>query len=143
MLSLTDRSLSAEGAGGSVEVDQARIWSSAAGAPVIAFDDADLDSVVSGLRAFSFYNAGQTVPPLRVSTRPAATQAGGGSASAASSPTTRATMPERDPAAHFGEASRARLRFVERAAAEAAEIATGATPQAARATIMSQQSSPA
>jgi aminobutyraldehyde dehydrogenase len=28
-------------------------------APVIVFDDADLDSVVSGLRAFSFYNAGQ------------------------------------------------------------------------------------
>ncbi len=28
-------------------------------APVIVFDDADLDAVVSGLRAFSFYNAGQ------------------------------------------------------------------------------------
>jgi aminobutyraldehyde dehydrogenase len=28
-------------------------------APVIVFDDADLESVVSGLRAFSFYNAGQ------------------------------------------------------------------------------------
>ena len=28
-------------------------------APVIVFDDADLDSVVAGLRAFSFYNAGQ------------------------------------------------------------------------------------
>ncbi|HEY0292167.1 MAG TPA: gamma-aminobutyraldehyde dehydrogenase [Hansschlegelia sp.] len=28
-------------------------------APVIVFDDADLDEVVSGLRAFSFYNAGQ------------------------------------------------------------------------------------
>ncbi len=28
-------------------------------APVIVFDDADLDSVVEGLRAFSFYNAGQ------------------------------------------------------------------------------------
>jgi aminobutyraldehyde dehydrogenase len=28
-------------------------------APVIVFDDADLDLVVSGLRAFSFYNAGQ------------------------------------------------------------------------------------
>ena len=28
-------------------------------APVIVFDDADLDSVVSGLKAFSFYNAGQ------------------------------------------------------------------------------------
>ncbi len=28
-------------------------------APVIVFDDADIESVVSGLRAFSFYNAGQ------------------------------------------------------------------------------------
>jgi aminobutyraldehyde dehydrogenase len=28
-------------------------------APVIVFDDADLEAVVSGLRAFSFYNAGQ------------------------------------------------------------------------------------
>ena len=28
-------------------------------APVIVFDDADLDAVVEGLRAFSFYNAGQ------------------------------------------------------------------------------------
>jgi aminobutyraldehyde dehydrogenase len=28
-------------------------------APVIVFDDADLDSVVNGLKAFSFYNAGQ------------------------------------------------------------------------------------
>lgn len=28
-------------------------------APVIVFDDADLDAVVSGLRAFGFYNAGQ------------------------------------------------------------------------------------
>ena len=28
-------------------------------APVIVFDDADLDEVVAGLRAFSFYNAGQ------------------------------------------------------------------------------------
>ncbi|TNC72987.1 gamma-aminobutyraldehyde dehydrogenase [Rubellimicrobium roseum] len=28
-------------------------------APVIVFDDADLDRVVQGLRAFSFYNAGQ------------------------------------------------------------------------------------
>ncbi|MFC7052404.1 gamma-aminobutyraldehyde dehydrogenase [Hansschlegelia quercus] len=28
-------------------------------APVIVFDDADLDEVVNGLRAFSFYNAGQ------------------------------------------------------------------------------------
>jgi aminobutyraldehyde dehydrogenase len=28
-------------------------------APVIVFDDADVDSVVSGLKAFSFYNAGQ------------------------------------------------------------------------------------
>ncbi|MEZ4364527.1 MAG: gamma-aminobutyraldehyde dehydrogenase [Kofleriaceae bacterium] len=28
-------------------------------APVIVFDDADLDSVIAGLRAFSFYNAGQ------------------------------------------------------------------------------------
>jgi aminobutyraldehyde dehydrogenase len=28
-------------------------------APVIVFDDADLDRVVTGLRAFSFYNAGQ------------------------------------------------------------------------------------
>jgi aminobutyraldehyde dehydrogenase len=28
-------------------------------APVIVFDDADLDEVVSGLKAFSFYNAGQ------------------------------------------------------------------------------------
>ena len=28
-------------------------------APVIVFDDADLDAVVSGMRAFSFYNAGQ------------------------------------------------------------------------------------
>ncbi|MGA0533645.1 gamma-aminobutyraldehyde dehydrogenase [Hansschlegelia sp. KR7-227] len=28
-------------------------------APVIVFDDADLEEVVSGLRAFSFYNAGQ------------------------------------------------------------------------------------
>ena len=28
-------------------------------APVIVFDDADLDAVVNGLRAFSFYNAGQ------------------------------------------------------------------------------------
>ncbi len=28
-------------------------------APVIVFDDADIDSVVEGLRAFSFYNAGQ------------------------------------------------------------------------------------
>ena len=28
-------------------------------APVIVFDDADLDAVVSGLKAFSFYNAGQ------------------------------------------------------------------------------------
>jgi aminobutyraldehyde dehydrogenase len=28
-------------------------------APVIVFDDADLDAVVTGLRAFSFYNAGQ------------------------------------------------------------------------------------
>jgi aminobutyraldehyde dehydrogenase len=28
-------------------------------APVIVFDDADLDAVVAGLRAFSFYNAGQ------------------------------------------------------------------------------------
>jgi aminobutyraldehyde dehydrogenase len=28
-------------------------------APVIVFDDADIDSVVSGLKAFSFYNAGQ------------------------------------------------------------------------------------
>jgi aminobutyraldehyde dehydrogenase len=28
-------------------------------APVVVFDDADLEAVVSGLRAFSFYNAGQ------------------------------------------------------------------------------------
>ncbi|MDX5357081.1 MAG: gamma-aminobutyraldehyde dehydrogenase, partial [Rhodobacterales bacterium] len=28
-------------------------------APVIVFDDADIDAVVEGLRAFSFYNAGQ------------------------------------------------------------------------------------
>ncbi len=28
-------------------------------APVVVFDDADLDAVVSGLKAFSFYNAGQ------------------------------------------------------------------------------------
>ncbi|KQT52885.1 MULTISPECIES: gamma-aminobutyraldehyde dehydrogenase [unclassified Aureimonas] len=28
-------------------------------APVVVFDDADLDAVVSGLRAFGFYNAGQ------------------------------------------------------------------------------------
>lgn len=28
-------------------------------APVIVFDDADIDSVVSGLRAFGYYNAGQ------------------------------------------------------------------------------------
>jgi len=28
-------------------------------APVIVFDDADVDAVVAGLRAFSFYNAGQ------------------------------------------------------------------------------------
>jgi aminobutyraldehyde dehydrogenase len=28
-------------------------------APVIVFDDADLDAVVNGMRAFSFYNAGQ------------------------------------------------------------------------------------
>ncbi|MGH6949059.1 MAG: gamma-aminobutyraldehyde dehydrogenase [Kiloniellales bacterium] len=28
-------------------------------APVVVFDDADLESVVAGLRAFSFYNAGQ------------------------------------------------------------------------------------
>jgi aminobutyraldehyde dehydrogenase len=28
-------------------------------APVIVFDDADVDAVVEGLRAFSFYNAGQ------------------------------------------------------------------------------------
>jgi aminobutyraldehyde dehydrogenase len=28
-------------------------------APVIVFDDADIDAVVSGLRSFSFYNAGQ------------------------------------------------------------------------------------
>jgi aminobutyraldehyde dehydrogenase len=28
-------------------------------APVVVFDDADLEQVVSGLRAFSFYNAGQ------------------------------------------------------------------------------------
>jgi aminobutyraldehyde dehydrogenase len=28
-------------------------------APVVLFDDADLDEVVAGLRAFSFYNAGQ------------------------------------------------------------------------------------
>jgi aminobutyraldehyde dehydrogenase len=28
-------------------------------APVIVFDDADLDAVVAGLRAFAFYNAGQ------------------------------------------------------------------------------------
>ncbi|MET0313569.1 MAG: gamma-aminobutyraldehyde dehydrogenase, partial [Hansschlegelia sp.] len=28
-------------------------------APVIVFDDADIDEVVNGLRAFSFYNAGQ------------------------------------------------------------------------------------
>jgi aminobutyraldehyde dehydrogenase len=28
-------------------------------APVIVFDDADLDAVIAGLRAFSFYNAGQ------------------------------------------------------------------------------------
>ena len=28
-------------------------------APVVVFNDADLDAVVSGLRAFSFYNAGQ------------------------------------------------------------------------------------
>ena len=28
-------------------------------APVVVFDDADLDAVVEGLRAFSFYNAGQ------------------------------------------------------------------------------------
>src|SRR5581483_11371917 len=28
-------------------------------APVIVFDDADLDAVVSGLRTFGFYNAGQ------------------------------------------------------------------------------------
>ena len=28
-------------------------------APVIVFDDADLDAVVDGLRAFGYYNAGQ------------------------------------------------------------------------------------
>ena len=28
-------------------------------APVIVFDDADLDAVVEGLRAFGYYNAGQ------------------------------------------------------------------------------------
>ena len=28
-------------------------------APVIVFDDADLEAVVAGLRAFGFYNAGQ------------------------------------------------------------------------------------
>jgi aminobutyraldehyde dehydrogenase len=36
-------------------------------APVIVFDDADLDAVVSGLKAFSFYNAGRTAPPPRAS----------------------------------------------------------------------------
>ncbi|EYD76089.1 4-aminobutyraldehyde dehydrogenase [Rubellimicrobium mesophilum DSM 19309] len=36
-----------------------RIWSSGGKAPVVVFDDADLERVVSGLRAFSFYNAGQ------------------------------------------------------------------------------------
>jgi aminobutyraldehyde dehydrogenase len=36
-------------------------------APVIVFDDADLESVVSGLRSFSFYNAGQDcTAPCRV-----------------------------------------------------------------------------
>jgi aminobutyraldehyde dehydrogenase len=36
-------------------------------APVIVFDDADLEQVVAGLRAFSFYNAGQDcTAPCRV-----------------------------------------------------------------------------
>jgi aminobutyraldehyde dehydrogenase len=36
-------------------------------APVIVFDDADLDLVIAGLRAFSFYNAGQDcTAPCRV-----------------------------------------------------------------------------
>lgn len=55
---------------GSVPTGQKILESAAAGlkrthlelggkAPVIVFDDADLEAVVGGLRAFSFYNAGQ------------------------------------------------------------------------------------
>ncbi|VTP68586.1 Gamma-aminobutyraldehyde dehydrogenase [Leclercia adecarboxylata] len=38
-------------------------------APVIVFDDADLDAVVEGVRTFGFYNAGQDCTPPVVSTR--------------------------------------------------------------------------
>ncbi|VFS60509.1 Gamma-aminobutyraldehyde dehydrogenase [Raoultella planticola] len=31
-------------------------------APVIVFDDADIDAVVEGVRTFGFYNAGRIVP---------------------------------------------------------------------------------
>lgn len=37
-------------------------------APVIVFDDADIDAVVDGVRTFGFYNAGQTARPPAGST---------------------------------------------------------------------------
>lgn len=32
-------------------------------APVLVFDDADLDAAIEGIRTFGFYNAGGTAPP--------------------------------------------------------------------------------
>ena len=84
-------------------------------APVIVFDDADLESVVGGLKAFSFYNAGQDC------TAASRIYAGKGIydklvadlASAASSIryNKRDDADERDRPAHLRKAPRARLRL--------------------------------
>ena len=66
-------------------------------APVIVFDDADLDAVVEGLRAFGYYNAGQDC------TAACRIYAGEGSTSSSSptspppSPASRSTPPTTPP----------------------------------------------
>ncbi len=40
-------------------------------APVIVFDDADIDAVVDGVRTFGFYNAGQDCTAACRISRPA------------------------------------------------------------------------
>jgi aminobutyraldehyde dehydrogenase len=102
-------------------------------APVIVFDDADLNAVVSGLRAFSFYNAGQDCTAAsrvyagaRIYERLVADLA-----SAASS--IRYAKPD-DPQNEIGPLISARQRervsgFVERAAKlKHVEVATGGKP---------------
>ena len=118
-------------------------------APVIVFDDADLESVVVGLKAFSFYNAGQDC------TAASRIYAGKGIyeklvadlSSAASSITLQPSRRrrERDRPAHLRKAPRARLRL--RRARREAEARRGRdrrhTRGAARASSTSRRWSPA